>query len=120
METKPVAAARTHQHWYLLTGLLFGLAIGLVISLFILPLTTAEAVPAELGAGSRAEYRLTIAKAFASRPDLERARSRLDLLGDAQPAEALLQQAQELLAAGGTEEDARALAYLATMLSTDQ
>jgi hypothetical protein len=44
----------------------------------------------------------------------------LILLADANPGEVLVSQAQELLASGGTEEDARALAYLAAILSTTQ
>jgi hypothetical protein len=119
-ETKPIPVAVPRNNWYLLTGLLLGLAIGLVISLLALPLTNAEALPSELNDQARAEYRLMIARAFVAEPNLERAKSRLALLGDAKPAEAMVAQAQELLATGGTEDDARALAYLAAMLSSTQ
>lgn len=120
METKPVAVPLARNNWYLITGLLLGLALGLVISLLVLPLTNAEALPSELNEAGRAEYRLMIAKAFVAEPNLERANSRLILLADSNPGDALVLQAQELLATGGTEEDARALAYLAAMLSTGQ
>lgn len=117
-ETKPVAVTGPRNNWHLLTGLLLGLAIGLVISLLLLPLTNAEALPAELNEAGRAEYRLMVARAFAAQPNLERAASRLALLADAMPGEVMVAQAQELLATGGTEEDARALAYLAAMVSS--
>ena len=118
VETKPIPVASAPNNWYMLTGLLLGLALGLVFSLLVFPFTNTEALPSELSMENRAEYRLMIAQSFAAQPNLERANSRLALLDDTNPADALLAQAQELLATGGTEEDARALAYLAAMLST--
>jgi hypothetical protein len=120
METKPVPVAHTRNNWYLLSGLLLGLAIGLVLSLFVLPLTNAEALPSELNEAGRAEYRLMIARAFVAEPNVERANSRLILLADSNPGETLVSQAQELLASGGAEEDARALAHLSAILTTTQ
>ncbi|NLW71625.1 MAG: hypothetical protein GXY37_01885 [Chloroflexi bacterium] len=117
METKPVNVARVSNNWYLLTGLLIGLAVGLLVSLLLVPLTNAEALPAELDPAAKAEYRLMIARAYVAQPNNQRAESRLALLRDPDPAGALVTQAQELLAAGGAEEDARALAHLSAMLS---
>jgi len=120
VETKPLAVAAPRNNWYLLTGLLLGLAVGLVISLLLLPLTNAQALPSELNVEDRAEYRLMVARAFSAQPNLDRAASRLALLGDDKPGEVLVAQAQELLVTGGTEDDARALAFLAAMLTSSQ
>lgn len=110
METK-----RTNQaHWYLLTGLVLGLAIGLVISLLIVPVVNDEALPQELDQDGKAVYREQIALAYASNQDLNRAWSRLQLLQDANPAEALIAQAQAVVAQSGPVELSRALAELGT------
>ena len=110
METK----SSNQTHWYLLTGLVLGLAIGLVISLLISPAVNAEALPHELDQISKAVYREEIALAYASNHDLNRATSRLELLKDADPAAALIAQAQAVVAEGGPVELSRALAELGT------
>ncbi len=110
METKTSSQA----HWYLLTGLVLGLAIGLVISLLIAPAVNAEALPHELGKAGKAAYREQIALAYASNHDLSRAMSRLELLKDADPAAALIAQAQTIVAQAGPVELSRALAELGT------
>jgi len=112
METKPA----NQTHWYLLTGLVLGLAIGLVISLFISPAVNAEALPHELDEAGKTVYREKIALAYASNHDLNRAMSRLELLQDANPAEALIAQAQAVVAQGGPVELSRALAELGTAM----
>ena len=110
METK----TSTQTHWYLITGLVLGLAIGLVISLLISPAVNAEALPHELDQAGKAVYREQIAMAYASNHDLSRAISRLELLKDADPAAALIAQAQTVVADGGATELSRALAELGT------
>jgi uncharacterized membrane-anchored protein YhcB (DUF1043 family) len=110
METKSSSQA----HWYLLTGLVLGLAIGLLISLLIAPAVNAEALPHELDEAGKAIYREQIALAYASNHDLNRAMSRLELLKDADPAAALVAQAQAVVAQGGPVELSRALAELGT------
>ncbi len=105
-------------HWYLLTGLVFGIAIGLVISLLIVPAVHREALPAELSPNAKNAYRAMIASTYQTDFNLERAQSRLALLGDADPGEALIAQAQEVIASGGSEEAARALAQLAAALDS--
>ena len=90
VETEPIPVVTAPNNWYLLTGLLLGLAIGLMISLLFVPLTNAEALPSELNEAGRAEYRLMVAQAFAAQPNLERANSRIALLGDTNPGEALV------------------------------
>ena len=101
---------------YLLTGLVLGLAIGLVISLLISPAVNAEALPHELDSSGKALYREQIALAYASNHDLNRAVSRLELLQDADPAGALIAQAQTVVAEGGSVELSRILAELGTSL----
>lgn len=108
------------SHWYLLTGLIFGLAIGLVLSLLVFPAVDAAAVPNELSSTEKDAYRLMIATAYASNPDLLRASSRLELLGDEDPAQALVAQAQVLLAKGRPEAESQALAQLAQALQEQQ
>ena len=112
MESK----ASIQTHWYLLTGLALGLVIGLVISLLIAPAVNAEALPHELDQAGKAVYREQIALAFASNHDLSRAMSRLELLKDADPAAALIAQAQAVVAQGGPVELSRALAELGTVV----
>jgi len=110
METK------NNSPWFLLTGLILGLAIGLIIALLIVPVEHQVALPTELSATAKAEYRLMIARAFQANADLLRAQSRLALLADPNPVSALTAQAQALLAEGGADADARALAELAEQL----
>ena len=110
METK------NNSPWFLLTGFILGLAIGLILSLILLPVEHQVALPAELSSAAKADYRLMIARSFEANPDLVRAQSRLDLLADPDPVNALEAQAQALLASGGAEADARALADLAEQL----
>ena len=102
------------SHWYMLTGLVLGLAIGLIISLLIAPAVNADALPHELDQAGKARYREQIALAYASNQDLNRAMSRLELLQDADPAAALIAQAQAVVAQGGPVELSRALAELGT------
>ncbi len=112
METK-----QGQTHWYLMTGLLLGLAIGLVIALLIAPSENADALPSELSPQAKDDYRATIALAYSGNQDLERALSRLELLEEPDTVDLLVAQAQNVLAEGGSENVARALAALATRLS---
>lgn len=109
--------APKETHWYLLTGLILGIAIGLVISLMIAPVVNADALPHELSESAKADYREKIALAYAGNHDLERAISRLELLRDPQPVDALIAQAQNMLARGESEAVSRAIADLATQLN---
>lgn len=105
------------NYWYLLTGLIFGLAIGLVVSLMLAPAINADALPHELSELAKADYREKIALAYVGNHDLERAISRLELLKDPQPVQALISQAQNMLASGESEAISRAIAELATELN---
>jgi hypothetical protein len=102
---------------YLLTGLLLGLALGLLVSWVLLPVQYVDSAPGALSAASQDEYRRTIALAYQSSGDLERARERLRLLNPADAAQALAAQAQRVLAENRPPQEARALALLAADLS---
>ena len=108
---------QNESHWYLLTGLLLGLAIGLVIALLIAPMENADALPSELSVQGKDDYRTMIALAYSGNQDLERALSRLELLEEQTTVDLMVAQAQNVLAEGGSESIARALAELATRLS---
>ncbi len=103
--------------WYLLTGLIFGAALGLLISWLIYPIRYVDTSPASLLSNFKDQYRALIAVTYMSTGDLDRARSRLALLNDDNPVEALLNQAQNSQAAGGSVEEVNALNELASALS---
>jgi len=101
--------------WYLLTGLVIGIALGLVYAWLISPVKYVDTEPATLRADYKDAYRQTIAQAYAVTGDLARAQARLALLGDEDQALALAEQAQRARAAGDPEAS-QALAMLAAAL----
>ncbi len=109
---------RRQPPWFLLTGLILGLGIGLLISIVISPVRYTETSPASLAEAHQDSYRWLIARAYQANGDLVRASQRLTLLGDALPQEALAAQAQRMLAADEDVESARILADLASALAT--
>ncbi len=104
------------QFLQLILALLFGLGLGLVYSWFLSPVTYVDANPAILRADFKDQYRIVIAASYASTQNLDRARVRLELLGDIDPIGELSAQAQRMLAAGEPFEKVRSLAQLATDL----
>ncbi len=102
--------------WYLITGLILGAAVGLLYSWVISPVKYVDTAPVSLRADFKDTYRKVIAAAFASDKDIGRARARLALLGDPDPAQGLAALAQRLLAEGGSSTEARSLALLAAAL----
>lgn len=105
--------------WYLLTGLIIGLALGLIYSWWIHPVEYVDTPPSSLRDDYKDAYRLMIAHAYAANPDRVRALERLKLLKDADPQRALTEQAQKILANEGSELDARALGALASALQNN-
>lgn len=103
--------------WYLLTGLLLGIAIGLIISLFLLPARYIDVDPSVLGSKGRDTYRSLVAKAFLAEGNTPRALSRLALLKDENPADELNEQAQRILSKDGDQAAARALVLLAAAVN---
>lgn len=101
--------------WYLLTGLLIGLALGLSFAWLIAPTQYVDTNPASLREEFKEQYRRLIAVSYAANGDLARAQARLTLLNDPTIADTLAAQAQRALATGAPSEEVRALAQLAAV-----
>lgn len=104
--------------WYLLTGLVIGLAMGLLTAWVLAPVAYADTAPASLRADFQDGFRELIAGAFVATGDLGRAQARLALLGDPDPARTLAMQAQRMLAEGGPTGTARSLGLLAAAIES--
>ena len=96
--TTPTSQKRSS--WYLLTGIILGLILGLAYAWLINPVIYKSGPPAALGEVDKDFYRVTIAQVFWVTGDLERASLRLVLLEDPDPVDALGAQAQRALATG--------------------
>ena len=105
--------------WYLITGLVIGLILGLAYTCLLNPVIYENSRPASLSEGDQDIYRATIAMVFAETGHLERAISRLALLEDVNPVLALGAQAQQALA-DENHTEAYALALLASALQSHQ
>ena len=103
--------------WYLLTGLLIGAVLGLGYAWFYAPVQYVDASPASLSDRHKDHYRSLISASFLATGDLPRARARLGLLDDPDPARSLAVQAQRALAERAPEEEVNALGLLAVALS---
>lgn len=103
--------------WYLLTGVIIGLIIGLILSATALPVQYINTEPSTLSAEGKEAYRIMVAQAYLAEGDGGRARARLALLQDVNPAEVVIAQAQSMLAESGNDARARALALLAAAVS---
>lgn len=102
--------------FYLITGLIIGLGLGLLISLVLIPAQSAEGSPSQLTEEDKAIYRDFAAQAFAVSNDLDRAAARLALLGEENPSNQLAADAQRYLAEGRSLAEAEVLARLASAL----
>lgn len=102
--------------WFLLTGLVLGLAIGLAFAWLGRPIQLVGSDPSSLRPEDKRAYRALIAAAYQANGDLVRARARLDLLRDEDIFRTLAEQAQQNLAEGGSADEARALGMLAVDL----
>jgi hypothetical protein len=100
--------------WYLLTGLVIGVALGLAYAWVYKPVVYEKTSPASLGTEYKNQYRALIAAAFAADGNLPRAQARLGLLSDQDPPGAVAVQAQNWLAEKRPE--AQALGMLASAL----
>jgi hypothetical protein len=103
--------------WFLITGLILGIGLGVFYSWAISPLKYVDTAPFSLRADFKDQYRSMVALAYAADGDSGRARVRLALLKDSDPPGTLAAQAQRLVAAGSSPAEARALAQLAVMLN---
>ena len=97
-------------------ALIMGFALGLTYAWVIAPVKYVDADPQALRADFKDHFRSVISAAYASNGDLERARARLDLLNDPDPAQALNAQAQRMMASGESPEAVQQVVYLASAL----
>ena len=100
----------------LIIGLLLGIAGGLYYSWGINPVEYIDSSPDSLREDFKSDYLTLIASAYAATGDADRARARLAWVQITDPASTLGRLAQNSLADGRPEAEARALAQLAAML----
>jgi hypothetical protein len=105
-----------HPPLYLLTGLVIGIVAGLVIVLTAFPVNYIDTAPHALRSGEKENYRRLIALAFQANQDIGRARARLEILAEPNPASTLAAQANKVLASGDSPQDAQALDRLSKSL----
>jgi hypothetical protein len=104
-------------NWLALAAALgVGLAAGLYYAWVVSPVKYVDTAPASLRRDFQDEYLALIASAYTGTGDLERARLRLGLIPEVNPAARLASLAQQRLAVGLPEREARALADLAAAL----
>jgi hypothetical protein len=101
---------------YLITGLVLGVAFGLVYSWVISPVEYVNAAPNSLREDYKSQYLTLVAAAYLSSGDLERAKARLHELGDADFAQLVAIEAQRALAEGRPTSETSALGLLAAAL----
>ena len=106
-------------HWYLLSGLVLGIAAGLIFTWLLFPVVYEDTSPGTLAEGYKEIYRRTIAEVYLVTGDLDRAISRLNVLENDDIVFALGSQAQRALA-NGQEKEAQALAVLASAIQSLQ
>ncbi len=104
----------------LLAGFLAGLALGLIYAWLLAPVQYTDTTPDTLRSDYKDQYRFLAASAYAATGNLERARSRLSLLGDPDPVQVLTAQAQRILAEGQPMAAVQMLAALASALQNSQ
>jgi hypothetical protein len=102
---------------YLVTGLVIGVALGLLFAWVISPVKYIDTEPASLAPAMKDQYRQVIALAYQANHDLERARQRIALVDPGSSYQLLAAQAQRMLAENTTSQEARALAQLAADMS---
>ena len=102
--------------WGWIVALILGFGLGLAYAWVISPVKYVDADPLALREDFKDHFRAAIAAAYTSNGDLERARARLNLLGDPDPSQALTAQAQRMLATGESPEVVQQVAMLASAL----
>jgi hypothetical protein len=97
-------------------GIAVGLALGVAIGWWLWPVTYTNTSPAALREDYRDDYILMTATAYEVGGDLEQARSRLERLNPEQPSAPVIDLAERLVGADGSEEEIARLARLAEAL----
>lgn len=98
--------------------LVIGFGLGLFYAWMISPIRYINTVPNTLRADFKDQYRMLIAASYASTHDLARAKSRIQLLGDNDPVQALTAQAQRMLSEGQPSDIIQQVAMLAADLQS--
>jgi len=104
--------------WLWLVALLAGFGLGLFYAWIISPVHYIDTTPDTLRADFKDQFRVAIAASYAADHNLERAKARLALLGDADAVQTLTAQAQRMLAAGEPIESIQQVALLTTDLKS--
>lgn len=104
--------------WETILALAAGIGLGIFYAWTIAPVRYINTTPSSLRADFKDQYRILIAASYASTHDLVRAKSRLELLGDADPIQALTAQAQRMLAFGQPFDLVQQVAMLADDLQS--
>ncbi len=102
--------------WEWLIAIVVGFSLGLLYAWVISPIRYIDTTPNTLRADFKDQFRIAIAAAYASTHDLGRAKARLALLGDSDSDQALIAQAQRMLAAGESIDVVQQVAQLAANL----
>ncbi|MGB2911864.1 MAG: hypothetical protein WBD56_10415 [Anaerolineales bacterium] len=106
-------------NWYLLTGVVLGIMLGILFAWVISPVEYVDTAPESLKDEFKDQYRVLIASAYVANGDLVRAKARLELLDEADIYLVVAEQAQQMLAEGGSVEEAQALGRLALSLGQE-
>lgn len=101
---------------YLASGFILGIAFGLIYSWVISPVKYVDAAPNSLREDFKHQYLTLISVAYMASGDLERAKARLNELGEADIAQIIAMEAQRALAEGRPSSEAQALGSLAAAL----
>ena len=104
--------------WMWLLALLAGFGIGLAYAWVIAPVRYVNTVPNTLRSDFKDQFRIAIAASYSATHNLDRAKARLALLGDANPVQALTAQAQRMLASGTSFDSVQQVAALASDLKS--
>ena len=115
-DARPMRRYEERGPWYLLTGLIIGIILGVLYTRYLQPVEYIDTSPALLRQDFKDQYRLLIAVAYSANGDLVRAKARLELLKDPDVFRALSEQAQHSLAENGSSIEARSLGLLAIAL----
>jgi len=102
--------------WYLLTGLVIGIGLGLVYSWVLSPVKYVDAPPYALRVDYKDDYRVLVAAAYLYSGDLVRAKDRLTQLKDNDITQSLALQAQRAMTEGRPEGEIKALGILTMAL----
>ncbi len=102
--------------WYLLTGLILGIGLGLLIAWQLFPVQYQAGLPANLRADFKDEYRYMIAASYAATGNLGRAKARLALLQDGNTLQMLGDQTQRMLSNNAAPSVVRSLSVLSDAL----